>query len=504
MVPTIQCGITGRILAAIRSLYQGFKCSIRLNGIMSDWFGSTCGVKQGCLMSPTLFDLYVDTLATDIQQGNTGIDYNGVNIGILMYADDVVLLANTPAGLQTQLNILNDWCRKWRLSLNRDKTSVIVFRPRNKELQNLSFKCGNVPIGIVAEYKYLGILLTEHLEWNKTVSALAASASRALGLVIAKAKSFGGFPHAALLAAYNGVVRPIIEYAAEIWGYREYNCVNNIFWRACRNFLGVGRYTPKDGIIGDLGWTPPNIRQQMCVTRLWCRLIHMDDIRLTKKVFNASFHLQQTGRVNWCKHAVKLFSDNRCEQLLDFNYVKIHAIKYIVKQFELKVKCIYQEKWFQRLQDDTRVNPCSRNKLRCYRNFKSEIYNEPYTSIIMKKRYRTVFAKFCLGVAPLRIETDRYSAQYIPPEQRICLLCHMNSIEDEMHVLCQCPTYTAERVELFTYAIDINSDFSTMNDAEKFIYLMSNAEMCKITAMTCCLILDKRRDFLQSINQSVS
>ena len=73
------------------------------------------------------------------------------------------------------------------------------------------------------------------------------------------------------------------------------------------------------------------------------------------------------------------------------------------------------------------------NKLRTYRSFKNEFITEPYLSIIVHKKYRSAYAKFRCGVAPLKIETGRYGVNRVPVEERLCETC--NSVEDEFHVL---------------------------------------------------------------------
>jgi hypothetical protein len=96
-----------------------------------------------------------------------------------------------------------------------------VFRTRKTPLTNANFKCGDLELDIVSEYKYLGLMLNEHLNWDLTVKTLAASANRALGVLIAKSKQFGGFPFDVFTSAYNAMVRPILEYGCEIWGFTQ-------------------------------------------------------------------------------------------------------------------------------------------------------------------------------------------------------------------------------------------------------------------------------------------
>ena len=79
---------------------------------------------------------------------------------------------------------------------------------------------------------------------------------------------------------------------------------------------------------------------------------------------------------------------------------------------------------------------------------------EQYCKIILPLRHRAVFAKFRYGVAPLRIETDRF--ENIPLDERKCLFCDV--IERESHALLDCILYTDLRSELFAKAQAVNEE----------------------------------------------
>ena len=103
---------------------------------------------------------------------------------------------------------------------------------------------------------YLGLLLTEHLDYSKMAKHVTNSASRALGLLMTKFKTAGGLPFAKYTKLYNSTVlsTSIINYGASIWGLRGFTCIKAVQNRALRFFLGVGRYTPYAAVNGDTGW----------------------------------------------------------------------------------------------------------------------------------------------------------------------------------------------------------------------------------------------------------
>ena len=111
------------------------------------------------------------------------------------------------------------------------------------------------------------------MDFNITAKSVAQYASRALGLVIANAKAYGGFPFGTFSKMYNFTVSPVISYGATIWGTREYLCINAVQDPACRFFLSIGKFTQNAAVEGDMGWLPQEVRQWNSVLRLWHRKI---------------------------------------------------------------------------------------------------------------------------------------------------------------------------------------------------------------------------------------
>jgi len=87
-------------------------------------------VRQGDSNSPTLFTLFINGLEEEIKQLNRGIDINGRNISIILFADDIVLISENEENLQHMLAYMHYWCYKWKLKLNVDKSNIVHFRPK--------------------------------------------------------------------------------------------------------------------------------------------------------------------------------------------------------------------------------------------------------------------------------------------------------------------------------------------------------------------------------------
>ena len=85
---------------------------------MSDWFNCPIGTKQGGCISPTMFSIFINDLAAEINSLDLGIQVDNKKVCILLYAGDIALIASSENDLQRMLDILWGWCRRWRPNLS--------------------------------------------------------------------------------------------------------------------------------------------------------------------------------------------------------------------------------------------------------------------------------------------------------------------------------------------------------------------------------------------------
>jgi len=218
----LRYNINGNIYFAIKKLYQNTVNCIRLNSFFSKWFKSEYGVRQGDVLSPTLFDIYLNDLALKINSCKLGIKVGNRFVGILLYADDIVLIADSELKLQQMLDILSDWCRDWRLIVNKSKSEIVHFRKSRKKKTTFQFKLSGKNLSIVYKYKYLGVILDEYLNFQECAQTLADSAGRALGSVISKFNAFKDIGFYTYTKLFDSSIWPILDYCSSIWKF--YSC----------------------------------------------------------------------------------------------------------------------------------------------------------------------------------------------------------------------------------------------------------------------------------------
>ena len=112
----------------LKTYYDSSQGTIELgNGSLSELFDISIGVKQGGILSPALFHMYIDDLIFEITNKNLGAQINQTNVSIIVYADDIILLSSVDAHLQKMLDICGTYSNLWRIKFNAAKSSLMEF-----------------------------------------------------------------------------------------------------------------------------------------------------------------------------------------------------------------------------------------------------------------------------------------------------------------------------------------------------------------------------------------
>ena len=124
-------GIPDHLTCRLRNLYAGQEATVKTEHGTTDWSQIGKGVRQGCILSPCLFNLYADYIMGNagLEEAQTGIKIARRNINNLRYADDTTLMAESKEELKGLLMKVKEESEKVELKLNIQKTKIMVSGP---------------------------------------------------------------------------------------------------------------------------------------------------------------------------------------------------------------------------------------------------------------------------------------------------------------------------------------------------------------------------------------
>ena len=205
----------------------------------------SAGVPQGSVLGPLLFIIYINDIAENL-----------ISLTRL-FADDTSFSCSGDDESQIRsvinhdLNALSEWSNKWLMSFNPDKTEIMIFS--NSDIPLLNFNFNGIDIPISGSHKHLGITFSSDAKWNLHVENILSSVSKHLN-VLRKLKY--KLSRSNLEKLYIVYIRPILEYACEVWdncGKGNANKLEKMQLEAARIITGLPIFTSRDIIYKETG-----------------------------------------------------------------------------------------------------------------------------------------------------------------------------------------------------------------------------------------------------------
>lgn len=160
-----EAGIPDSLISILALWYKNQRNFVKWSTALSDPYKLECGVRQGGLTSPRLFNIYVNNLLVELSSTHVGCHVDGINVNNLSYADDMVLLSPSICGVRRLLSICEVYAEKHGLKYNPIKSELLVFRGKNKNPSYVPpVTLSGSLLRRVTKFKYLGHIVTEDLK----------------------------------------------------------------------------------------------------------------------------------------------------------------------------------------------------------------------------------------------------------------------------------------------------------------------------------------------------
>ena len=190
-IKLFKSGIQGKMLRIIRDMYSNVKSCVKQMSSFSDYFSYSVGLRQGEVMSPLLFSLFVEDLELYLQNDvNSGLVIDDIIILLLLFADDMAIVGKTPCEIQNHLDNLYTYCNHWGLQVNTIKTKVVVFRKRGGLLPTESWTYNSQPIQVVNDFNYLGVVFNYTGNFKLNQEYLVGKSLKALNVLLNHCRDF--------------------------------------------------------------------------------------------------------------------------------------------------------------------------------------------------------------------------------------------------------------------------------------------------------------------------
>ena len=457
----------GKFSKTLENMYSNDKGCIKIGGYLTDFFEINIGVKQGCLLSPLLFNIFLADLAKALNKEiNTPVKISEEKqISSLIWADDLLMLSETETGLNNMLHDLKAYAENNGLTINTDKTQCMIFNKTGRLLRR-KFVYGHHNIKTVRAYKYLGFTVTPSGEIKTGLNDLKDRALKALYKIKMKmGQCFQKYVRTTL-KLFDTLVAPILLYASDFWGCLKLpinNPIENIHNRFLKEMIGLQRQTSNTGVLLETGRVPMHLLAKQRCLKNWSRIAKL---RSANYLLTLSYDNSLKNNLSWPIAIKNTFSNVGQLDLFLSNETRRKPAS---KLFFDRASDIFHQEAFSEIHR-------GESKLRTYAKLKTKIGLENYLLNLSNIEDRISLTKIRLSNHKLNIEVGRHGK--IPKNERYCPFCP-TLIEDEMHFLLLCPAYSTNRAELLD---EVNRGMQQMDQESLFAFLMTNSDIIHITA----------------------
>ena len=435
----LKYSIGGSFLKLLTEMYQNNQMYVKLSSGLTQPFITTQGVKQGCVLSPLIFNIFINDLPDQYDDLCDPVMIADHKLQALMFADDVMVLSQSAKGLKRAINITVEFFNNINLNVNFTKSQVMIFNLRGVLLDkdpDHQFFAGTQKLEVVKEYTYLGVKLTPSGAATHSANELFLKSKRSWCSISNLIYRHKRMSTEKAFQIFDQLVTSIGLYNCESWlpsvmtkksfsncetilSYWETFKMETLNQKISRMVLGVHKKSSRLATLGELGRFPLFLKGLCHVLKYFASLCKSDGngtlIGLTFKEMKTAHN---PSIDTWYSRVEKM----RISFGLKFSsFSKIDAVGQLIKK---KIKSKFEQFWLNKIREIKLGNDNKdHNKLRFYSQIKGCFKKEPYIDMVPNRAQRSDLTRLRISASHLAVEKLRYQTPRIPEEKRYCKYC---------------------------------------------------------------------------------
>lgn len=409
-------GISSKFVRIIRKLYSQTSASVWNGEQLSNAFFTQEGVKQGCNLSPLLFSIFINDISDNMP---TGVQINDIHLKALMFADDIVLLADSPRKMQRMIKCLEEYCDMWKLQINLDKSKMLIFRNnRGRYARDEKWYFKNVEISKVSKYKYLGIWFSASLKWSPHLVTKASEAKAALSSSWSNIIERKTIDLSVKRKVFESISLAILFYGAQVWGVQQFEEVEMVQRYFYKRIYKLPRSTPNYFLKTELGLPNLYLTTFKLHVSYICKVLGMNENRIPRKLAVYAFNNNRLWFSDW----------NNIANRLGINLnLSLNNLTCWRKSLYNIINLLHQESLLL-----AAVEAQSSASRRIYANLAHNIHLTPYNFSNIKVINQSLILRARLEILNLNFQPHRLDLPHL------CSLCNARENENIVHFLGKC------------------------------------------------------------------
>lgn len=485
-------GVHGEFLHTLQNMYSKVQMRVRLDGRLSSPFPAEAGVKQGDPLSPLLFGLFIDRVEQYFTQrlgSEVGAHVAGQILRVILYADDLVLMAATPQHLQTMLDCLSEFCDACSMTVNVKKSEIVIFNRTCAPVVVPQWHFKGQNLVVKKEFCYLGIWFREdglHGGVRGACDRQHKAANAALHAMWRRCYSLRICNVRTLCYLFDALIKPIAGYGCEIWapsvllkkgklvcdGTQE--VMHTIFMRQS---LGVRGTTPNAIVLRELGRDPLWMFWVKQCCKFWNKTIALPDDDVVKKAMYESVQLamEPSGVDSWAgrflqclcalgvlPHPSQVFEQRDGNMTTRLRPFGMQAVCTAMHKSTVEMWAGVQAAGLPRSMPDEKSVGYKLATYNAWFGVDKFEKSGVFTAHLGCRKDIATVARFRMGSHSLDIEVLRWGKNYTKRSKRICTCCQLGQIEDEQHVMMECTAYADIRLQM----LGTNTDMKKVSNGD--------------------------------------